>query len=289
MTSYPANFIPIEEAFEEAVARLAPEARTVATNKDLSSVDEDEADRIYQSIDEAERRVERPFRDELAEGLLVPWVKSGGQMEILSDREAWRREALGIPGFEPTTHHLTNPGPNDGREVFIERKALNEWLDGFGAAPRHGGDAPRAPEIEAEPAAPMVAPMRNLRVEISKVKALVEELVLEKEPKPTPAPVQQPSAPASDSRGPLVEIAPPGKSTRRNRRRRKAPKRERVKKRIIADIERGSDPTTFTTLSAATQYGVSEDTFIKARNELEDGGELGAARERRGAEPSKGE
>jgi hypothetical protein len=253
MTSYPANFIPIEDAFEEAVAKLAPGVRTVATDEALSSVDEDEADRIYQSIDEAERRVEKLFRDALADGVLVAWVNPGGQMEILSDREAWRPEALGIPGFEPSTHKLTNPGPNDDREVFIERKVLKGWLDGFGAAPRRGGGSP--PEAI--------------------------------EPLPAPSTVHV-SRTRGQHDGPHVETALAMKGARRNPRR-KAPERERVKKAIIEDVEQGRDPTAYAVSAASADYKTSDETFILARNELEDSGELAAARERHRVGASKDE
>ena len=80
----------------------------------------------------------------------------------------------------------------------------------------------------------------------------------------------------------------PKTSSRRNPRR-PAAERERVKKAIIADVEQGHDPTTFAVAAAGKNYKTSEDTFIKARDELEDGGELAAARERHRVKASRSE
>jgi hypothetical protein len=208
MASYPPNFIPIVEAFDQAVAALAPakiagqekgpnDAYSVLSTlnreqirgeievwnaggglshelakaviqfekqrhfpdfkwrfdptiqeelldsielqlrgsneyRDLSKAElvdfEDEFEEPAQRVYEAERKVERLFRDALAGGPLDPWVNGRQGMELLSDRESWRPGALGVPGFEPRTHHLTNPGPNEEREVFIERGQLKAWI-----------------------------------------------------------------------------------------------------------------------------------------------------------------
>ena len=130
MTAYPENFIPIVDAFEKAVSNLEPSARGDAIGEDLSRVEEGKSDRIYLTIDVAEQRVERLFRDALADGLLDAWVEGpNGNMWKLDDREAWRPAAFGIPGFEQKTHHLTNPGPNDEAVRARPRRA--------GRRPRH--------------------------------------------------------------------------------------------------------------------------------------------------------
>jgi hypothetical protein len=87
---------------------------------------------------------------------------------------------------------------------------------------------------------------------------------------------------------PVVEIAPAVKGARRNPRR-KAPKRDGVKKAIIADLEQGHDPTVYAVSSAAKRYQTSDETFIFARDELADSGELAAARERYRARASNSE
>jgi hypothetical protein len=79
-------------------------------------------------FDEAKRKVERLFRDALADGLIDAWVNGTQGMEKLSDRESWRPMPVGLPGFEPRTHHLTNPGPNDEKEVFIEQGQQKTWI-----------------------------------------------------------------------------------------------------------------------------------------------------------------
>ena len=153
MTSYPKNFIPIVDAFDQAVDALAP-AKIAGRAKDLGKAElvefEDEFDEFSQRKDEAERKVERLFRDALADGLIDAWVKDGGQMEVLFDRESWRPMAFGAPGFEPRTHHLTNPGPNDERPVGVERRQFETWLRmtaGVGVSHRRG--RPEAADWEA--------------------------------------------------------------------------------------------------------------------------------------------
>ena len=97
MTSYLENFIPIVDAFGQAVASLAPGADAVG--KDRASLDELEFDKFYRRNDGGRTEIERLVRDGLADGLIDAWVKSGEQMEKLSDRECWRPAAVGIPGF----------------------------------------------------------------------------------------------------------------------------------------------------------------------------------------------
>jgi hypothetical protein len=134
MTSFPPNFIPIVDAFNRAVDELSP-AKIAGPTKDPSDLNEaelvefeDEFNVFLQLSDETQRTVERLFRDALADGLIDTWVNGRQGMEMLSDCQSWRPAAVGIPGFEPRTHHLTNPGPNDEREVFIERGQLKTWI-----------------------------------------------------------------------------------------------------------------------------------------------------------------
>jgi hypothetical protein len=150
MTSFPPNFIPIVDAFNEAVEKLA---LPVAAGPDISlpgtAEFEDEFDVFAQRQDEAARAVERLMRDALADGDLDPWVVGPTGMEILFDgvdgRESWRQEALGAPGFEHRTHHLTSPGPNDDRAVFLDRTALRGWIAGRRAASVPGARRPGRP------------------------------------------------------------------------------------------------------------------------------------------------
>jgi hypothetical protein len=151
MASFPPNYIPIVDAYRKAVDALAPPEIAGPTKdpNDLSSPElvkfEDELKEFFQRNDEVERKVERLFRDALADGVLGAWVNGRQGMEMLSDRESWRPAAVGIPGFEPRTHHLTNPGPYDEREVFIKREDLETCLARFKGAlgkPRHRGRSP---------------------------------------------------------------------------------------------------------------------------------------------------
>src|ERR1700733_415143 len=129
MTSFPPNFIPIVDAFDKAVDRLSPQIAGRAENpKDLTQAElidfEDELGEFFQRKDAAERPVERLFRDALADGHVKAWGKNPatGLMEELiaavSGREAWRQMAVGIPGFELRTHHLTNPGPSEEAGLY---------------------------------------------------------------------------------------------------------------------------------------------------------------------------
>jgi hypothetical protein len=124
------RFDPIIQ--EELLDSIELQLRGSNEYRDLSKAElvdfEDEFEEPAQRVYEAERKVERLFRDALAGGLLDPWVNGRQGMELLSDRESWRPGALGVPGFEPRTHHLTNPGPNDEREALIERGQLKTWL-----------------------------------------------------------------------------------------------------------------------------------------------------------------
>ena len=96
---------------------------------------------------------------------------------------------------------------------------------------------------------------------------------------------------AEESASPYApkEVASKPNSARRYPRRREAPERERVKKAIIADLERGHDPTAYSVSAAKARYETSDATFIDARNELEDSGELAKARELGRVDASKGE
>jgi hypothetical protein len=128
MTSYPPNFIPIVDAFDQAVEALAPidivRWAKAPIEPDFLEFDQAKLD----EFDEANRKIDRLFRDALADGVIDPWVNGVHGMEKLSDRESWRTRPVGLPGFEPRTHHLTNPGPNEEREVFIERGQLKTWI-----------------------------------------------------------------------------------------------------------------------------------------------------------------
>ncbi len=134
MTSFPPNFIPIVDAFDQAFDKLAPVdmVRWAEAPIEADFVEFDQAK--LDEFDEAKRKVESLFRDVLADGYVKAWVKNlaTGLMEELIDavsgREAWRQMAVGIPGFELRTHHLTNPGPNDERPVFIERGQFEKQL-----------------------------------------------------------------------------------------------------------------------------------------------------------------
>lgn len=158
MTSFPPNFIPIVDAFNQAVDRLSPQIAGPAEDpKDLSQAElidfEDTLGEFFQRKDAAARPVERLFRDALADGYVKAWVKNPatGLMEELIDavsgREAWRQMAVGIPGFELRTHHLTNPGPNDERPIFIERGQFEAWI---GMAAKQLGIETRQEALVAE-------------------------------------------------------------------------------------------------------------------------------------------
>ena len=128
MTSFPPNFIPIVDAFDQAFEKLAP-VDIVRWSKAPLEADFVEFDQAkLDEFDEAERKVERLFRDALADRLIDAWVKDGGRMEVLIDHKSWRTMALGAPGFEPRTHHLTNPGLNDEKPVAVERRQFETWL-----------------------------------------------------------------------------------------------------------------------------------------------------------------
>ena len=100
---------------------------------------------------------------------------------------------------------------------------------------------------------------------------------------------QVPADESVSPEAPKEEVNSKPNGGRRNLRR-PAVMREKVKNQIVADIESGgTDWTEYTTYAAAKHYGVSEDTFILARDELTDEGAIAAARERHRAKASKSE
>jgi hypothetical protein len=105
MTSFPPNFISIVDAFDQAVAKLVPvdivRWAEAPIEEDFAGFDQDKLD----ELDQATRKIERLFRDALADGYVKAWVKNPatGLMEELIDdvsgREAWRQMAVGYPAL----------------------------------------------------------------------------------------------------------------------------------------------------------------------------------------------
>ena len=123
MTSFPPTyFIPIVDAFNQAVDRLSPQIAGPAEDSERPQPGRTYRLRRHASgeILSTERRGGKASREavsgmRLPDGYVKAWVKNlvdSGLMEELIDavsgREAWRQMAVGIPGFELRTHHLTN-------------------------------------------------------------------------------------------------------------------------------------------------------------------------------------
>jgi len=135
--TYSEEFIPLGDAFEQAFLAMENCEELLKGSLILpdfkSEASADQRDCIitkYHHYDNARRRVERPMRDALADGGLLAFIKApNGQMELLVDRESWRRESFGVPGIENVPHDLTNPGPHTrGQPVFLSTSNFQEWL-----------------------------------------------------------------------------------------------------------------------------------------------------------------
>lgn len=147
MVAYPAEFIPIEDAYEQVVAKLAPEARP--GDEYLVSLSEDEADAAYAKIDEAERTVEAKFRNALADRKLSVWhfvdykevttsIHSYSYGSLAFKRvptwKEWRRPAFGVPSvgfrgyYDHTIDGFVQPSPPGGKNFFLKERDFKAWL-----------------------------------------------------------------------------------------------------------------------------------------------------------------
>ena len=138
MTPFPPNFIPIVDAFNQAVDRLSPQIAAGRGSERPQPGRTYRLRRHARRILSTERRGGKASREAVS-GRACRWLRKGvGQesgdrameelIDAVSGREAWRQMAVGIPGFELRTHHLTNPGPNDERPIFIERGQFEAWI-----------------------------------------------------------------------------------------------------------------------------------------------------------------
>ena len=126
--SYPDGYIPLADAFAQALAALE-DCDSIARLLD-EATREDERDDLINKYDAKKRGVERLMRNAIADGELHTFIKvPNGQIERLTEREDWRKEAFGVPGLGNVPHHLINPGVNtDAQPVLLEINNFQDWL-----------------------------------------------------------------------------------------------------------------------------------------------------------------
>jgi hypothetical protein len=124
----PEGYMPLAEAFEEALSVL--EHRDSLLQLIAEAKSEDESDQLFINLDVLGRRVERLVRDALGDGLLQTFVRTtNNTIERLVEREEWRQEAFGIPNVDSVADPIVNPGVDtDGRPVLVRVDDFREWL-----------------------------------------------------------------------------------------------------------------------------------------------------------------
>jgi hypothetical protein len=96
--SYPDGYIPLGDAFTQALAALG-NCDSITRPIEASKIDDTPDDLVNES-NARKRSVERLMRDAIADGKLPVFKKApNGQVERLVEREAWRQPAFGVPGL----------------------------------------------------------------------------------------------------------------------------------------------------------------------------------------------
>jgi hypothetical protein len=126
--SYPDRNIPLGDAFAQALTALEDCGSTARLISEATS--EDERDDLINEYNAKKRRVERLMRNAIADGELHTFIKvPNGQIERLTEREDWRKEAFGVPDLGNVPHHLINPGVDTGGQpVLLEIDNFQDWL-----------------------------------------------------------------------------------------------------------------------------------------------------------------
>jgi hypothetical protein len=124
----PDGYMPLAEAFEEALSALENRDSLLQLISDAKT--EDECDQLFIDLDALGRRVERLMRDALADGLLPTFVRTpNNTVERLVEREEWRKEAFGMPNLESVADAVLNPGVDTGgRPVLLKVDDFLKWL-----------------------------------------------------------------------------------------------------------------------------------------------------------------
>ena len=121
----PEGFIPVGDAFEQAVSALADFSQL-----SIGQTDDEQRD-YFNKHDEIERGVEEEMREAIANRDLPLFIDTPNGPRKLVEREKWRELAFGVPNIENLSHHLTNPGiDTDGKPCFLKISDFQDWLTG---------------------------------------------------------------------------------------------------------------------------------------------------------------
>ena len=120
----PVGFIPLADAFAQAVSELAD-----FTQSALDERGSDTEHDYFNRRDKIVRQIEKSMRNALADRDLSVFVDTPDGPRELVEREEWRELSFGIPNIENVSHHLTSPGPDsNGHPTFLKTSDFQDWL-----------------------------------------------------------------------------------------------------------------------------------------------------------------
>jgi hypothetical protein len=138
------EFIPIADAWEEAISALCPvpalsvetstskrvRRKTKSRRKRSAGNKDPREPNSFEKYDGVIRRIEKLMRDAIADGILHLFSYGpSGRLERALERERFRPTSFGIPGFENVPHCLTSPGVDTGDQpVYLKRSNFHQWL-----------------------------------------------------------------------------------------------------------------------------------------------------------------
>jgi hypothetical protein len=121
----PEGFIPVSDAFEQAVSALADFSQL---SIDQTASDDEQRD-YFNKHDEIVRGVEKKMRKAIADRGLPLFIDTPNGPRELVERKEWGELAFGVPNIENLSHHLTNPGVDtDGQPSLLKISDFRDWL-----------------------------------------------------------------------------------------------------------------------------------------------------------------
>ena len=121
----PEGFIPVSDAFEQAVSALADFSQL---SIDQTASDDEQRD-YFNKHDEIVRGVAKKMRKAIADRGLPLFIDTPNGPRELVERKEWGELAFGVPNIENLSHHLTNPGVDtDGQPSLLKISDFRDWL-----------------------------------------------------------------------------------------------------------------------------------------------------------------
>jgi hypothetical protein len=170
----PEGFIPVSDAFEQAVSELADFSQL---SIDQTASDDEQRD-YFNKYDEIVRGVEKKMRRAVADRGLPLFIDTPNGPRELVERKEWGELAFGVPNIENLSHHLTNPGVDtDGQPSFLKISDFRDWLTAHNSnnssalvdAPTSSSPALNMPKEMSELAAAKAAVERRLDTPVQDV------------------------------------------------------------------------------------------------------------------------